>query len=77
MTSFDVLGVNGGDICDCECDLVDRDAREDWRLCPKMPTLDLLGDFEMFNGATNALECLSISSCSNAQSAMVAGEWRG
>jgi hypothetical protein len=33
MTSLDVLGVNGGEGCDCDCDLMERDPREDWRLC--------------------------------------------
>jgi hypothetical protein len=37
-----------------------------------MPARDRFGDFCMFNGATTALACLSISSCSNIHSAMVA-----
>jgi hypothetical protein len=74
MASLEVLGVNGGDGWDWECDRTERDPREDWRLCWNRPALDLLGDFCMFNGATNALECLSISSESNAQSAMVASK---
>jgi hypothetical protein len=71
MASVDVFGVNGGDICDCDCDLMEGAPLEDWRLCPKIAARDLFGDFCMFNGATTALECLSISSRSNAQSAMV------
>jgi hypothetical protein len=70
MASVDVLGVNGGDICDC--DLSEWvPLEEDWRLCAKMPARDRFGDFCMFNGATTALACLSISSCSNIQSAIV------
>jgi hypothetical protein len=76
MTSLEVLGVNGGDGWDWECDRTERDPREDWRLCSNRPARDRLGDFCMFNGATNALECLSISSCSNAQSAMMASKRR-
>jgi hypothetical protein len=71
MISLDVLGVNGGDIWDCDCDLTDREPREDWRLCSKTATRDRFGDFWMFNGATTALECLSMPSCSNCHSAMV------
>lgn len=71
MASLDILGVKGGDICDCECDRVECvPFEDDWRVCPNMLTRDLLGDFCMFNGATTALECLSMTSCSNMYSAM-------
>jgi hypothetical protein len=70
IASCDVFGVNGGDIWDCDCDLIDW-ARDDWRLCAKIPARDFFGDLLMFNGATTALECLSIESCSRVQSAMM------
>ena len=55
------MGVNGGDICDCDCDRIES-AREDWRLWPKMLVRDFLGDLEMLRGATISLEYLSTSS---------------
>jgi hypothetical protein len=74
IASCDVLGVNGGEIWDwdwdCDRDLMDW-ARDDWRLCPKIPARGFFGDLLMFNGATTALECLSIESCSRVQSAMM------
>lgn len=71
MASVDVLGVKGGDICDCDCDRMDCVPREDdWRLCPNRLTRDRFGDLCMFNGATTALECLSMTSWSVMYSAM-------
>jgi len=45
MTSLDVVGVNGGDICDWDCDLSECDRLDDCRLCLWVPTRDLFGDF--------------------------------
>lgn len=66
MTSRDVVGVNGGEICDWECDRVDMAPREeDWRLCPSPPVRDRVGDLCMYNGATRALVRWSMFSSSS------------
>lgn len=62
MESPVVVGVKGGDICDCDCDRIERARDEDRRLWLCTLVRDFFGDLEMLRGATMSLEYLSTSS---------------